>query len=77
MATSVPLNAWLARAAAGDRSVLPDLLEKCRAEMVARLRNRPHATEAKDLVQDAGVKTCQRQNQSKQRTMTAAVQDGG
>jgi RNA polymerase sigma factor (sigma-70 family) len=53
MANSDPPDNLLLRAAADDRSVLPALLEHCRADMVARLRNRPHANEAEDIVQDA------------------------
>jgi RNA polymerase sigma factor (sigma-70 family) len=53
LAKSDPLDHLLTRAATGDRSVLPELLDACRAGMVARLRNRPHPSEAEDVVQEA------------------------
>jgi RNA polymerase sigma factor (sigma-70 family) len=63
MATSDPLASLLTRAAAGDRSVLPALLEHCRAEMVAQLRRRPHANEAEDILADALVGAYQKLDQ--------------
>jgi RNA polymerase sigma factor (sigma-70 family) len=60
MANSDPLDSLLAHATAGDRSVLPELLDHCRDDMVARLRHRPHANEAEDIVQDALAQACLR-----------------
>jgi RNA polymerase sigma factor (sigma-70 family) len=62
MANSDSLDSLLTRAAAEDRSVLPDLLEHCRADMVAGLRRRPHANEAEDIVQEALAQACQKLN---------------
>jgi RNA polymerase sigma factor (sigma-70 family) len=53
LANSDTLNGLLTRVAAGDRSVLPELLDGCRAGVVARLRNQLHANEAEDVVQEA------------------------
>jgi RNA polymerase sigma-70 factor (ECF subfamily) len=60
MAMSTLLDHWLARAAGGDRAVLPDLLGHCRADMAAHLRRRPYGNEAEDIVQEALLQVCRR-----------------
>jgi RNA polymerase sigma factor (sigma-70 family) len=63
MANNETLDRMLARAAAGDRAVLADLLNHCRDGMIARLRTRAHANEAADIVQDALVQVIPRLEQ--------------
>jgi len=63
MANGDALDGLLARAAAGERPALIDLLNHCRDGMVARLRARVLANEAEDIVQDALVQAIQRLDQ--------------